>query len=242
MAPAAKHSHDEQETMILNAAAECIWETSILDFTMSAVGKKAGLSMGSIYKHVQCKEDIIFALARRVFVQHSAIFADIMGMEEFTTPEKVMAIALLGPAKIQVYPFDNQLQTFANNEAVIRRASNLWTERMMKACEVCEEIFRKSMHKAAYNRELILNSDIENTVEHFNLSCWALIEGYQSVRQVIQLREITEGTDSLMEPVGLDEPLITGLTRLINSYDWQTPITQEATQKVALRLEELGLR
>ena len=242
MAPAAKYSHDEQEELILNAAAECIWETSILDFTMSAVGKKAGLSMGSIYKHVQCKEDIIFALARRVFLRHSAVFASILEMEEFTTPEKVMGIALLGPKQIEVYPFDCQLLAFANNEAVIRRASSLWTERMMTASEKCEKQFKKCMHSAAFNQELVLNGDTENSVEHFNVVCWAMIEGYEGVKRIIQLRQIVEGTDSLTAPVQLDEPLITGLQRFINSYEWRQPITTEAIERVAAKLEELELR
>jgi len=242
MAPAPKYSPQEQEDLILNAAAECISESSILDFTMSSVGKKAGLSMGSIYKHVQCKEDIIFALARRVFNHHSAIFADILGMDEFTTPEKVVAIALLGPRQIQVYPFDSQLQAFANNEAVIRRASALWTERMMRESEKCESQFRKCMHNAAFTQELVLNGDTENNVEHFNVVCWSMIEGYQGVQRVMQLREIVEGTDSLEAPVAVNEPLITGLTRFINSYQWKTFIDEAAVTKVAVKLKELGLR
>ena len=66
MAPAPKYSPQEQEEIILNAAAECISQTSVLDFTMSAVSKAAKLSMGSIYKHVQCKEDIIFAKGKKI--------------------------------------------------------------------------------------------------------------------------------------------------------------------------------
>ena len=77
MAPAPKYSPQEQEEIILNAAAECIAETSLLDFTMSSISKAAKLSMGSIYKHVQCKEDIIFALATSVFQFQSNIFSQI---------------------------------------------------------------------------------------------------------------------------------------------------------------------
>jgi AcrR family transcriptional regulator len=57
MVPAPKFSPQQQEEKILTAAAQCIAETSLMDFTMSSIAKRAGLSMGSIYKHIQTKED-----------------------------------------------------------------------------------------------------------------------------------------------------------------------------------------
>ena len=64
MAPAPKYSLQQQEDMILSAAEKSIENSSLLDFTMSAIAKGAGLSMGSVYKHVQSKE--VFILRRVV--------------------------------------------------------------------------------------------------------------------------------------------------------------------------------
>lgn len=232
MAPAPKYSPQEQEEIILNAAAECISQTSLLDFTMSSVSKAAKLSMGSIYKHVQCKEDIIFALAARVFTYQSSIFQNILEME-LSTPEKIAAIALLNPTKIQVYPFDSHLESFAANDLVISRASSLWTERMIKAHEACEKVFNKCMHQAAYSGELKLNGNIEEMIEEINLGSWALLMGYQYVDRIVQIRHISEGTDSLKEPLATNAPAVKSLQRLLNSYDWQKPLDSAGLDKAA---------
>lgn len=241
MSPAPKYSHEEQEELILNAAVECICETSLLDFTMSAVSKKACLSMGSIYKHVQCKEDIIFALATRVFKHHSKIFAGILTLE-LTTPEKIIAFGLLDPTKIQLYSFDNHIEPFAANELVIRRASPLWTDRMIKANEACEAQFSKCLHQAAYSGELTLNGNTEAMIEEINLGTWALIVGYQFVSRIVQIRHISDGTDSLAEPLPVDAAPIKTLQRLVNSYEWNTQLDSNSINHVAEVLTKHNLR
>ncbi|REL35837.1 TetR/AcrR family transcriptional regulator [Thalassotalea euphylliae] len=241
MAPAPKYSPQEQEELILNAAANCIAETSVLDFTMSAISKAAGLSMGSIYKHVQCKEDIIFALATRVFEHWSNLFEQVFELP-LTTPEKIVAIGLFDPVKVQVYPFDTDLDGFAANEVVISRASPLWTERMLRKHERCEAIFNKCMHKAAFSGELKLNGNTDQMIEEINLSCWALMEGHKYVQRVTQTRLISEGTDTLREPTPTDSLIVKSVARLLNSYEWQTPLTPEGIEKASALLVELGLR
>lgn len=241
MAPAAKFSPKEQEEIILNAAIECIESTSLLDFTMSSVAKTAGLSMGSIYKHVQCKEDIIFALAHRVYSNLCNIFKQVLALE-LTTPEKIMAITLLNPKKTELYSFSSHLESFAANELVINKASQMWTERMLSSSGECEQVFYTCMHNAALSGELSLDGDVEHTIEEINLSCWALTVGYQHVERVIQIRQIADGTDSLKEPVATNAHIVNSLMRLLNSYQWQTPITQAGVEKVARKLTECELR
>lgn len=241
MAPAPKFSHEEQEELILNAAAECIAETSVLDFTMSAVSKAAGLSMGSIYKHVQCKEDIIFALATRVFRYHSEVFQQVLQMD-LTTPEKIIALSMLNPKKMEVYPFDSHLESFAANEIVISRASALWTDRMIKAHENCENIFNKCMHQAAFDGELTLNGNTQQTIGEINLGCWALCQGFQYVDRITQIRHISDGTDSLKEPSAIDAPVVKTMQRLLNSFTWQKPLDDQGIEKVVAVLTERGLR
>lgn len=242
MAPAPKYSPEEQEELILNAAAECIAETSLLDFTMSAVSKKAGLSMGSIYKHVQCKEDIIFALATRVFQFHREIFDRILTLD-LTTPERIIAILMLSPKKMQVYPFDSHLESFAGNELIITRVSSLWTDRMVKAHEKCEQIFNKCMNQAAFSGELKLNGDTQRSISEINYGCWAMAVGFQYVDRMTQIRNISEGNmDSLAEPAKTDAPVIRNMHRLLNSFEWQQPLDEAGIEKVANVLTECGLR
>lgn len=241
MAPAPKYSPQEQEQLILDAAVNCIEQTSLMDFTMSAIAKAAGISMGSIYKHVQCKEDIIFALATRVYCHRQGVFAQVLALP-ITTPEKIIAITLLNPAKIKLYEFDSHLDSFATNELVISRTSPRWTEHMLTSHEKCEHAFYQCMHKAVTSGELTFEGDVEQMIEEINLGSWALTVGYQHVDRVVQIRQIAEGTDSLQEPVAIDSPIVNSLKRLINSYDWQQPLDIDGVAKVAKLLTKYSLR
>jgi hypothetical protein len=169
------------------------------------------------------------------------IFKQVLALE-LTTPEKIMAITLLNPQRVELYNFSSHLESFAANELVINKASQLWTERMLGSNEECEQIFYTCMHNAALSGELTLEGDVEQTIEEINLGCWALTVGYQHVERVIQVREISDGTHSLKEPVSTDAHIVKSLMRLLNSYQWQTPITEEGVEKAARKLTECELR
>lgn len=241
MAPAPKYSPKEQEQLILDAAVDCIEQTSVMDFTMSAISKAAGMSMGSIYKHVQCKEDIIFALATRVYRHQSAIFSQVLNLP-ITTPEKIIGLTLLNPRKIKLYEFDSHLESFATNELVIKRTSQRWTDHMINAHENCEAIFSQCMHQAVANGELSFEGELDSMIEEINLSCWAMHVGFQHVERVIQVRQIAEQTDSLQEAVALDATIIKSTMRLLNSYDWQHPLSDDGVLNVANLLAQHSLR
>ena len=241
MVPAPKFSPQEQEELILDAAADCIWESSVLDFTMSAVSKAAGLSMGSVYKHVQSKEDIIIALSMRSFARQGEVFKEVLSLS-LPTPEKIAGISLLSDEKVQVYPFDNELKSLAHNQAVLKRASPYWIERMFRACSDCELLFNKSMHKAAFNGELKLNGNTEQSIEEINLGCWAMMAGFDEVHAVTQVQSISEGTDNLSKGVETDSAMMQCLKRFVNSYQWREPLTDEGIVRVSEKLKELGFR
>lgn len=241
MAPAPKYSLQEQENIILDAAAQCIEQTSLINFTMSSVAKTAGMSMGSIYKHVQCKEDIIFALAIRVYRQQSSVFEQVIALP-LTTPERMIGITLLNPLKTQVYSFDIHLDAFVTNELVVKRTSKQWRERMIDAHKNCEQLFYHCISQAADSGELFEDEDIEKFIEEINLGGWALTVGYQNVIRVMQIRDIAQGGAQLYEPVACDAPIVRIFTRLFNSYQWQKPLGSAGIKHTAQLLTEHNLR
>ncbi|MFT5808571.1 MAG: AcrR family transcriptional regulator [Moritella dasanensis] len=241
MAPTAKYSLQEQENMILDAAAQCIEQTSLIDFTMSSVAKAAGMSMGSIYKHVQCKEDIIFALAIRVYHHKSSVFEQVIALP-LTTPERMISITLLNPLKTQVYSFDVHLDSFITNELVVKRTSTLWRERMFEAHKNCEQLFYRCMSQAVHSGELSVEGEIEEFIEEVNLGGWALTVGYQSVIRVVQVREIAQGDAQLYEATACDAPIVRIFTRLFNSYQWKKPLDSAGIKHTAQLLTKHNLR
>jgi AcrR family transcriptional regulator len=78
--PAIQTTYEHQEEAILEAAARCIEASSLLDFTMAAISKEVGLSMGSIYKHIQSKEDVLLALGTRSRLHFGALVRKVIAL------------------------------------------------------------------------------------------------------------------------------------------------------------------
>ena len=98
MMPAPKCTPKELERLVLDAATDAIEESSLLDFTMSDIAKRAGLSVGSIYKHVQSKEDVLVAIGTRMMANQHRVFGEVLALP-LKTPERLIAVSLLPPSK-----------------------------------------------------------------------------------------------------------------------------------------------
>ena len=151
MAPAPKFSCEDQEKMILSAAVTVIEKTSLLDFSMSAIAKLAGLSMGSVYKFVQCKEDVLIALATKVYQERQQVFIQVLSLP-LTTPERIIANSLLDFSKVQMYSFDDQLESIVNTRAMMQRCSPRWLDQMIACGKVCEGMFKTFLQSAAQSK------------------------------------------------------------------------------------------
>lgn len=241
MAPAPKYSLQEQERMILNAAEQCINESSVTDFTMAKVARLAGLSMGSVYKFVQSKEDIVLALAYQSFDHVSKVFERVLSLP-LSTPEKMLAVCLISPKAMQRFEFDYELQSYSTNKAVIQRASSRWTEKMIDACNCCEQGFKLALSDGISAGELQNVPNLSEVIEEILISGWAITVGFEQAQRVKQTQEIVEGTDSLLEPLPLNHPIIRSTVRLLNSYPWKKPIDDDSLVTIENELKKLTLR
>jgi len=241
MATAAKLTNEEQQRKILDAAVQCIADSSVTSFTMAKVAAKAELSMGSVYKHFQCKEDIVMALTSASFSHISSVFQHVFNLP-LTTPEKIIALCLLSPEKMQLFSFGSELESYATNDAVIRKASPLWTQKMIEAGALCEQTFKTRLAEGITTKDFANSVDLDTFIEEITVSGWAMNAGYEQVLRVQQSRQIVEGNASLSMPLETMDPLVRSLVRLINSYPWQYPLTKEAVNKTANLLTEENLR
>ncbi|SES63549.1 TetR/AcrR family transcriptional regulator [Thalassotalea agarivorans] len=240
MSPAPKYSHQQQEQIVLKAAETIIEQTSLLDFTMSAIAKEAGISMGSVYKHVQSKEDVLIALATRMFKQRQSVFAVINEMA-LTTPQKMIALSLLDFSKVAIYSFEPELENFVNSKAVLKRSSNYWAEQMISANKVCEATFVNMLNSAVESGEL----DADNKLcEQLNLACWSIAVGYFSTVQVhlTWYQERETGVPTKQKPLSADDTYIQAMTRLLNSYPFNKPLDDQSIAAVCDALSGLGYR
>lgn len=243
MAPAPKFSPQEQEEMILKAAEESIEESSILDFPMSQIAKRAGLSIGSVYKHVQSKEDVLIALAVRMYRNEYQAYKKILSMP-VSTPEKLIGINLMHRWKTQTYSFESQLDNLVSTPALVERCSLGWLQQMRSHCQEVEQLFKQTFTEAADSGEFISGHE---AVEEINLALWSFTAGYfHMVRQhhchmqnrsEDRAKRLCVGTE-----ISEDALHIRGMVRLLNAYEWQQPLTCDGIKKVCELLEAEGFR
>lgn len=240
MAPAPKFSTEEQEKLILLAAVTAIEKSTLLDFSMSSIAKLAGLSMGSVYKFVQCKEDLLIALATKMYQERHRIFSQVLSLP-LTTPERIIALSLLDCSKVQMYSFDDQLESIVNTCAIRKRSSQRWLDSMYGCCDTCEAAFHHLLKTAIDTQELNAST---SEMEQINIGAWSLTEGYFQIVRIHHGRKNQQDNESqeLKQLLATDNVHILNLQRFINSFDWQQSISQADIEKVARKLETLSLR
>jgi len=252
MAPTPRFSAEEQEELIISAAIQAIEKSSLLDFSMSAIAKLAGLSMGSVYKFVQCKEDVLIALATRMYQKRQSIFKKVLALP-LTTPERIISISLLDFSKVEMYNFDQQLESIVNTEAMMKRCSERWLRQMIACGERCQTMFQIFLQNAADSGELTSGN---RDIEEIKLGTWSLAIGYF---QTVQLHQrwrsgtednteeiisanVEEKNESITCSLAADDVHIRSMKRLINTYDWQKVISENDIENVCKQLTNAQLR
>ncbi|MFQ3266401.1 MAG: AcrR family transcriptional regulator [Colwellia sp.] len=240
MAPAPRFSAVEQERLIIGAAIKAIEESSLLDFSMSAIAKLAGLSMGTVYKFVQCKEDVLIALATRMYQQRQCVFKKVLALP-LTTPERIIATSLLDFSKVHMYTFDNELESIVNTEAMMKRCSERWLTQMLACSERCQAMFQQFLQAAADSDELTSGN---RDIEEINVGIWSLSVGYF---QTVRLHQCwhnnpDESSEETTLLLAADNAHILTMKRFVNTYDWQQEISDDDIKKVCLHLVDAELR
>ena len=242
MSPAPRFTPIEQEEMILKAATKCIEASSLMDFTMSSISKECGLSMGSIYKHIQSKEDVLVALATQMFKHIQQVFDQVLSFP-VPVPDRMLAIHLINFEKAGFNEFDNLLATLISNEAVLQRASPGWLLKMVRADEAIEPLFTKVLVSAFQSGELMTPvQERDDIIEEIQLGQWSIGVGFTKVAMQKHARHLVNAAVELPFPLHPSSAIIKSATRLMNSYPWQAQVTIEGLEKACELLQENGLR
>ena len=236
MCPAPKYTIEQQAEMILDAAEKVIEDTSLLDFKMTAIAKEAGLSVGSLYKYVQTKEDVIIALACEMFEQFIKV-ADAIYSSDLTMPEKLMSFLLLDPEKANRFSFDLDLEIIATSDPVLSRCSAMWKAKMLeledKMDSKCEQKTKDGFESGDYQ------GDMEEVME-IALGNWAMSSGFKQVRSHMKIK--SKHCQSTSNACFASEMAVKAMKRFINAYSWKTPLCDEGIEKAKQNLIHLGLK
>jgi AcrR family transcriptional regulator len=238
MPAAAPTASQEQEALVLQAAVRCIEASSLLDFTMGALSREVGLSMGSIYKHIQSKEDVLVALGYYSRIHFEQLACRILALP-LPIAARLVAVQLVNLCHTSPYSFGAQLTTLLGNEALLRRASAGWLERYLARDRAVEALFHKELMDAADSGELQVTGDAKaTTVNEISTAIWSLCVGHAQVARQRNVRTFSEDHTQLDR----DSAIVRTLQRLLNTYPWRTPVSDELLDATCQLLSAEGLR
>ncbi|MCO7223226.1 TetR/AcrR family transcriptional regulator [Pleionea sp. CnH1-48] len=250
MSPKARHTPQEQEELIINAAIECIEETSLLDFTMAAIGKKAEVSMGTIYKHMQSKEDVIVAIGVRMLKKHHRIYSDILRFP-LTMPERLICGYLATPTELTDYSFGVQLEMLCSSKAVLQRASKRWVDGLVQFDHAIANEFQQALRDSYESGEIVLSEeDAPSVMESLSMGLWAMCVGFT---QVAYQRNARQGdglapslpflaSPELPYPMQPEHGIVKSAHRFLNSFPWKHPLDAAGINRAIELLEQRGYR
>lgn len=240
--PAPKHSFAEQERLVLDAAVQSILDSSLIDFKMSTIAKNAGLSMGSVYKHIQSKEDVLVALSVRLDKQATVAVREVLALP-YPLPVKIVAINLLSQEAMYLYPFGYQLMTMLSSQDLLAKASEKWLNKLTVASEEIKLCFEQALRQAVQSKELLCDEDEqESLIEEFILLNWAVSIGFPQIVNHPHDVYLTAEKRNVNVPLSIDHPLIRATIRMTNSYPWKNPISIETLKEVEQILKSRGMR
>ncbi|MGB0893216.1 MAG: TetR/AcrR family transcriptional regulator [Parashewanella sp.] len=238
MCPAPKYSVEQQAEMILDASVKVIEASSLLDFKMTAIAKEAGLSVGSLYKYVQTKEDVIIALACQYF-ENLAVFASRIYQMPLSMPQKLMGFLLACPQKSGKFSFDLDLEVLATSEPVLRRCSPMWKVRMLSLTEKMGEICHQKVQDCFDSGEYLGDSFEE--IHELSIGNWAMSAGCKQVRCHQKIMG-EHGGEQVSHHQQIEQDSLRAMRRFINAYPWKQPLTDEGIEQVKVELIKLGYR
>mgnify|MGYP000123481864 CR=1 FL=1 len=240
--PPSRFTPQEEENLVLKAAAECIEAKSLIAFTMSDISKASGLSMGSVYKHVQSKEDVLVALVAKSMKHMHAVFEEFFA-KDLSAPEQMIGSVLWTPDKLYLHPFGVHMEMMVHNDAVLAKASPRWLDTIARIDLSMEALFVKAIEKAIDDGELtVASSERAKVTEELMVGVWSLYVGFVQVAYQRGSRAPHQDAIQLPFPLPLDHALVCAARRLINSYSWKVPLDDKSIERVSGVMTEMGYR
>ena len=240
--PAPKYPFAEEEQLILNATAKSILETSLIDFKMSSIAKNAGISMGSVYKHIQSKEDVLVALAVQITQQSFDVITDVLALP-YPLSSKIVALNLVSHESMYIYPFGYQLFTMLNSLNLLNKASQAWIDKLAKVSTQIHDGFEQGLLHAIEQGELACEEGYRDAlIEEFMLTHWTLNVGFPLIAGHSCNPNMEKEACNWGQSISLEHPFIRATLRVTNSYPWSNPASLHDLNEIEKILLSRGLR
>ncbi len=209
---------------LLDVAEELIDSQGVVSFRFAQIAKQAGCSTNTLYKYFETKEDVLVCLfLRNTTSCHMPIF--IKRNPDLTIQQQAILPVLFTFEAVKKSPIFNVLRVVSINSMFWKLASAEKIEILKNRVNHFWSRIYNPLEEARLNN--ILNAseqDVLDLTQAIYFFLGGAVSSYES--QLMDEKYLKDKNDTCYRH----------LSRMMNRYKWQTPITAEMMQDMAERI------
>ncbi|HAN99320.1 MAG TPA: TetR family transcriptional regulator [Planctomycetaceae bacterium] len=209
----------EREQRILQVARDQLVRDGYHGLNMDRIAFQLQYSKGTIYRHFDCKEEIVIAMAVETMETRVALFRK-AAEHRACSRHRLMAIGVATELFVRLFPMHFKFEQVLRLDSIWEKTSEK-RRSLLKTCESrCVEIVAGLVRDGLSRGELELPS--ETTPEDLVFGLWAMTFGSFSIMTT---------SESLRE-LGIEHPLAVmnrHIELVLDGYRWQ-PLSSEEPQ------------
>lgn len=217
---------EQREQHFVAVALDLAAETGFMSMSMAELAKRSEYATGTLYKHFDCKEDLLMAMT----AVGSAKRAELMGrVAAWDAPsrERMMAIGYSDLLFVTHNPVHFRLEQLATTEDVWMRASEPRRTALLASGAPCADSVRQIVDEAVKAGDLTLTA---HRTEDVTMGLWTMSMGTHTLVHAGGLLDYHD----INAPYGL---LARNYTLFLNALGWQ-PLIDPLDEAWRLNMRE----
>ena len=200
----------QREQHFVDVALDLVAEQGFMNMSMAQLARASEYATGTLYKHFDCKEDLLLAMTAR----GSAVRADMMGrVAAWDAPsrDRMMAIGYSDLLLVTHHPVHFRLEQLATTEDIWMRASECRRQALLAAGGPCAAHVQSIVDDAVDAGDLALSAHNRQNV---SMGLWTMSMGTHTLVHAGGLLDYHD----IGAPYGL---LARNYTLFLNALGWQ---------------------
>ncbi len=206
----------QRERLILKTSRILFAREGFLGMKMGDLAKKAGLAVGTVYSHFECKEDLVLALATESWKGRLQGFEFMLEREVLNPSESLVAAVFTDFLFSVDHPELLGAEQLSSTPSFFRSASDRRIDELNRVHKKIMNLIAQTALRSIVLREFEPWEDLQGQAEAIDRAIWTLMSGSSYIYQ----------TEALMEP-GLSrdseipEWMKTNCRALFTGLGWQ---------------------
>ncbi|TKB53042.1 TetR/AcrR family transcriptional regulator [Ferrimonas aestuarii] len=216
----------QRDQALLKLGEALVKEQGLVSFRFSELAPRAGCSAGTLYKHFNCKEDLLVA----IFAKHIELLTERQPeliSAELSHAERLLALHLYGALAMKHSCWSLGFNALAGVDGIIERVSDYRLQEMQMFIEQTHSTSKRVMESARIESELTI-TDAEVQVAHLTL-----VACQRGAMTMI-------GNPLMGTRLNIDDSqtLYQSLSMVISSLNWKHPLTTDSQQRIFSLVEQ----